>query len=280
MPLRSGPGRSAVQRYLLLTGVGLGGIYVAQFLVKVLLGVEAHHAVFMLEREHWIRMWTPFTSAIAHGHPVHLLANLTGLWLFGAPIVAMHGLRRTVLALYLAAVLGQFMAIASGRGDALGASAGVAAAAAWCVLTSPLWLRQLLPWGWHSLQAMFAAARDGRHLTALALFLQASMSVVHPLLVAVTAGSQLASDVAGVMQDATFAWGTAPAGPIHAAHILGFALGGLLGLGTWMVAAQGHRAPSPATAATWGGRGPPAGKTPGMARPTPRHSPADTHSRA
>lgn len=223
-------GREAVLAFLRRSAAILGLTFFVQIVAAAALGLEFHNAVFLLEREQWHRMWTPFTSAVAHSGLRHLLSNWLGLAVFGAPVAALIGANRTLFAVYAGAVLGQLVGVVSGKGDLIGASAGVVAAAAWAILTSPLWLARASAWVRAHWQQVSNHAHSKDWMRAYSALVSIALLALYTLLVPVLAGIQLAGDMRGVQAYASFPWGEAPSGPGYTAHLFGFLVGTIVGL--------------------------------------------------
>lgn len=217
-------------RFAVWTLVGLLSVHLVQIVVLWFLGIEARDAIFLLEREHWARMWTPFTSAIAHSTNGHLAVNLVNLLLFGPPLAATVGASRAIGISYAGAVLGQLVGIWSGKGDLMGASAGVMTAASASVVLAPIWVWHARNWAhraWSEVHTLLEAGRFGQALAGAMAF---SLVVFYPGILVYVAGIQLKSDLSGASIFATYPWGGAPSGPGYTAHLFGFAFGAAAGV--------------------------------------------------
>lgn len=223
-----------MRKFALAASTALVAMYLVELLTLKLFGQATMSAVFQADRQHWYYMWTPFTSAISHGSGGHLLGNLVALLLCGVPVAMLVGAKPVLRRLYAAAVLGQLMGVVSGKGDLIGASAGVMAGVSWAVLTSPLWIRR---WAGNMMKPPTKAYSRLEQL--LPWLLLASFI----LLIGMYSGLELAANVQGVITFARYPWGGAPAGPGYSAHIFGFALGVFLAAHTWYGVLR-HRARS------------------------------------
>jgi membrane associated rhomboid family serine protease len=232
-------------RFLVWIFLVLTFVHLVQLAVVSTFGLQVHNAIFLLERDHWMRMWTPFTSAVAHAHIGHLGNNLAGFVVYGTPVAAILGARWTITALYAGAVLAQLMGIASGKGDLMGASGGVMAAASIAIVTAPLWISNASAWSRPQAVKITVYLRARRYARACWGYVVTLSLFSYVLFLGLRVGLQLASDFRGVTLFASYEWGGAPAGPGYSAHLFGFAFGAAVGL--VILAAALHRH---ATAAT------------------------------
>lgn len=229
-----------VRRFLVWTIFGLLTVHLLQIVVAFAFGAAGHDFVFLIERENWQRMWTPFTSAVAHSPNGHLAVNMMGFLVFGPPLAATVGAGRAIGILYAGAVLGQLFGIMSGKGDLMGASAGVMAAASASVVTAPLWIGPGRAWAnaaWHEFDTLVAS---GRRLDGLVCLMALFLVVVYPGVLVYAAGIQLKTDLQGASIFATYPWGAAPPGTGYTSHLFGFAFGAAAGVFILVHAAWRH----------------------------------------
>jgi len=144
VPLQAAPPRRGWSPLAVLLAVNVAVFVALYVLIDTPMGEPWAALMVMDPATVLYRPWTLLTAAFSHFDANHLLFNLIGLWVFGAPVQARYGPRAMVV-LYIAGALCASLAhLALSSSPMLGASGAVLALSVVFALTFPQ--QRLLVW--------------------------------------------------------------------------------------------------------------------------------------